>query len=251
MEPYYYDGQTKLLHCEDVVGLNTIEDGSIDLVFTSAPYNLGGTEESGFATPDSGNKTGKWSGGKLASGYGNHDDNMPHDEYVAWQNSVLSLLWAKLSDHGAIFYNHKPRVKDKILWLPLELNPGLPLRQIIIWARPGGVNFSPTHYCPTHEWIMVFAKPGFQLRDRGASGLGDVWNVTPEPSEHPAPFPLGLPARALETCAGINTVLDPYCGSGTTMRAAADIGLQSIGIDNDSWCLDLTIKRLSQQSLGF
>ncbi|MBP7622116.1 MAG: hypothetical protein KA745_14185, partial [Gemmatimonadales bacterium] len=37
-------------------------------------------------------------------------DDMPHEEYVAWQHEVLALAWATLSDDGAIYYNHKPRV---------------------------------------------------------------------------------------------------------------------------------------------
>lgn len=248
MKPYFNDGLTTLYLGNDLEALQEIPHSTVDLVFTSPPYNLGG-EESGFATPGSGNKTGKWSGGKLASGYECHNDNLPHAEYVAWQHALLLALWDKLSDHGAIYYNHKPRVIDKQLWLPLELNPGLPLRQIIIWKRAGGVNFSPTHFCPTYEWIMLFAKPGYKLKNRAVSGIGDVWEVPQEESEHWAPFPLGLPARALEASDGISTVLDPYCGSGTTLRAAADVGIRSIGIDNAKSCMEMSIKRLAQQSL--
>lgn len=247
--PYWSDDLITLYHANDLRALAEVGEGTVDLVFTSPPYNLGNTTGGGFADPEKDTKAGKWSGGKLASGYANHDDEMPHEEYVEWQQTLLRTLWEKLSSHGAIFYNHKPRLKDKELWLPLELNPGLPLRQIIIWSRAGGMNFSPTHYCPTHEWIMLFAKPDFKLKSRGASGAGDVWQVPQEPSPHPAPFPIGLPARAIETMDGVRTVLDPYSGSGTTVRAAADAGVKGIGIDNDKWCLDYTIERLAQQSL--
>jgi hypothetical protein len=80
---------------------------------------------------------------------------------VAWQHDVISALWDKLADNGAIFFNHKPRVIGAKLWLPLELLPAETiLRQIIIWARPGGMNFNPITFVPTHEWIMVLAKKG-------------------------------------------------------------------------------------------
>lgn len=250
MDPAYKDDLATIYLGNDLEVLNNIEDGSIDLVFTSPPYNLGGLN-SGFATPGSGNKSGKWSGGDLASGYGCHNDDMPHEEYVAWQQKVLNTLWSKLSDHGAIYYNHKPRPRNKEIWLPLELNPGLPLRQILIWSRPGGHNSSPSHYCPTHEWIMVFARPGYQLKSRAVSSIGDVWVVNPETSPHPAPFPVGLPARAIEASADVSTVLDPYCGSGTTLRAASDQGLECIGIDNDPVCVEWSIERLAQQALVF
>jgi len=247
--PAYQDDLATVYCGKDLEVLPEIPDGTIDLVVTSPPYNLGTTSGGGFA--DEGMKGGKWGGGKLAQGYGQHDDAMDHDEYVAWQRALLTALWAKLTDHGAIFYNIKPRVQNKELWLPTELNPGLPLRQIIIWARPGGINFSPTHFCPTHEWIMLFAKPDYELKSKGISGtFGDVWRMTPDNgSEHPAPFPLALPTTAIEASAGVETVLDPYCGSGTTLRAASDSGVHSIGIDSDPWCIKLTEQRLAQMNL--
>lgn len=69
--------------------------------------------------------------GDLANGYADHDDKMPMDEYEEWQRACLSAMWERCS--GAIFYNHKPRPLGE-LWLPLRLNPELPLRQIITWA---------------------------------------------------------------------------------------------------------------------
>ncbi|MBU0678746.1 MAG: site-specific DNA-methyltransferase [Verrucomicrobia bacterium] len=51
---------------------------------------------------------------------------------------------------------------------------------------------------------------------------------------HPAPFPLDLAARLVRmfSFAG-DTVLDPFCGSGTTMVAALKHGRNSIGIEID------------------
>lgn len=174
----------------------------VDLICTSPPYNLGGAPwpHLGHWKPgDSPGGKSKWRNGSDGSGgvtYGVHQDDLPHAEYVAWQRAVLQLCWACLSDQGAIYYNHKPRPIGGLLWLPLELNPGLPLRQIVIWARAGGMNFNPTAYVPTHEWLMIFAKPDFRLRDKAASGAGDVWSIAQESSAlHPAPFPVALPAR--------------------------------------------------------
>ena len=176
---------------------------------------------------------------------------MPYDDYRDWQRDVLRSCWATLSDTGAIYYNHKPRVQASALWLPLDLNPDLPLRQIIIWARAGGLNYAPTHYVPTHEWICVFAKPAFRLKSKGASGLGDVWRI-PQVSnpDHPAPFPIGLPAAAIETT-GPSLVLDPFAGIGTTLRAAMDAGVRSIGIEKSERYCEIAARRLSQGVLDF
>jgi modification methylase len=223
----------------------------VDLAFTSPPYNLGNTALGSGGFPgklghnsDKRCLNGKWGGGALANGYGLHDDAMPHEEYVAWQKSVLSALWNTMSDKGAIFYNHKVRVMNGVAITPLEYNPGLPLRQIIIWKRAGGVNFSPAFYLPTHEWIALFAKPDFRLRDKAASGIGDVWEVSQESgTEHPAPFPVGLPLRALETTTA-QTVLDPFMGSGTVGVACHTKGRSFIGIEREPRWFDLACKRI-------
>lgn len=212
--------------------ISQLPSESIPLVFTSPPYNLSTTTGGGFDKRRSfERKGGKWNGGNLAFGYTDHDDAMATSEYKEWQQVILRELWRSLTPDGAIFYNHKPRVQNGLLWTPLELNPGLPIRQIIIWQRAGGVNFTETHYLPTHEWIIIFAKPRFRLKSKGASGMGDIWTVTQDTDNpHPAPFPVGLPLRAIETT-NPGLVLDPFIGSGSTAMAAKMLGCDYLGFD--------------------
>lgn len=257
MTPYYEHAGVTLFHgdCRDV--LPQLPPASVDMVFTSPPYNLGVTTGGGFPTghyaPDAPMRKrggqGKWPGAAIADGYGIHNDAMPPAEYEAWQRDTLTSCWRLLTDTGAIFYNHKPRVQGGELWTPLSVNPGLPVRQIIVWARAGGINFSPSFYCPTHEWIVVLAKPAFRLRTKGASGVGDVWFVAQEANpDHPAPFPEALPARALETTTTA-AVLDPFAGIGTTLVAAKRLNRRGIGIEiNERYC-EIAAKRLAQEAL--
>lgn len=253
IKPYYDEDGITIYHGDCMEVLPSL--GMFEMVFTSPPYNLGVSPGGGFGhyTDDAGMRArgggGKWTGGKLATGYQDHGDEMPMDEYESWQRSVLTELW----DHtkGAIFYNHKPRPAKGEIWLPLRLNPGLPLRQVIIWKRAGGINFAPTHYVPIHEWIMVLARTEWRLRDKGASGVGDVWEVPQESNtEHPAPFPKSLPARAIETAAP-SSVLDPFMGSGTTLRAAKDAGVPSVGIELSERYCEIAATRLAQGSFAF
>jgi modification methylase len=221
-----------------------------DLIVTSPPYNLGSSPwpRLGHWKPgDSAGGKSKWKNGSDGGGgvqYGDHEDNMPWDDYVAWQHRVVRLMWDRINDCGAIFYNHKPRVIGATLWLPLELVPaGVTLRQIVVWARPGGMNFNPTAFVPTHEWIMVLAKPEFRLKSKGVSGLGDVWRMAPDSNPHPAPFPVALPERAIEAT-GPRVVLDPFMGSGSTGVAAVNAGVQFVGVEKDPRYFDMACERI-------
>jgi site-specific DNA-methyltransferase (adenine-specific) len=240
--------------CEDV--LPTLGLESFDLVITSPPYNLGNSSGGGF--PSFGNYDpaagmaarggkGKWRKASapdgIANGYGTHGDSMPHHEYVDWQKRCLSDMWRVLKPSGAIFYNHKPRIFGGRLVTPLEYNPGLPVRQIVIWARAGGINFAPTHYVPTHEWLVIFAHDDFRLKSKGASGVGDVWYIPQEANpDHPAPFPLQLPRRILETT-GAKSVLDCFAGSGTTLVAAMQSGRRAVGVECDERFFRIAVER--------
>lgn len=232
--------------------LSTIQ--LIDCVVTSPPYNLGGEPwphlgnwKPGHAS-SGGKGLSKWRNGSDASNgiqYGTHNDSMPWPEYVAWQRQVLTLLWSKLAYDGVMFFNHKPRVIGAALWTPFELIPShIKLRQIIVWNRPGGLNYTEVAFVPTYEWIMVLAKESFRLRSKGVSGMGDAWRMTPADNPHPAPFPIELPLRCLEAVDG-EVILDPFMGSGTTIVAAVQMGRKAIGIEIDSQYFDIACKRIS------
>jgi site-specific DNA-methyltransferase (adenine-specific) len=255
MTPYYEHGGITIYHgdCRDVLPILLMH--KFDLVVTSPPYNLGGEpwpHLGNWKPGDSAGGKSKWRNGSDAGNgiqYRKHVDSIPWDQYASWQRETLNFLWECISDDGAIFYNHKPRVIGARLWTPLELLPmSVQLRQIIIWARPGGMNFNPTAYVPTHEWIMVLAKSDWRLKSRGASGVGDVWLLNLDENSHPAPFPRLLPLRAIETT-DAQFILDPFMGSGTTLRAAKDLGRRAIGIEIDEYYCEMAANRLRQEVL--
>lgn len=64
--------------------------------------------------------------------------------------------------------------------------------------------------------------------------------------EHPTQKPLKLMSWCLSFFPDAETVLDPFMGSGTTLRAAKDRGLCAIGIEtNEAYC-EIAVKRLQQ-----
>lgn len=225
------------LICGDSISImSEMPDASVDLIFTSPPYNL--KEGRG----DFPKRYGMWNSAKLRDGYESHSDDLPYAEYVDWQKRFLLECWRLLADDGAIFYQHKNRVQNGVLRTPHDLNPGLPLRQVIIWDRGSGLNFSPTFLTPSHEVIYVFAKAKFRLKR--SHGLKDVLKVLPDRGNpHPAPFPVELP-RQIISATNAQTVLDPFCGSGSTALAAISEGRKFVGIDIDQTYLALAEARL-------
>lgn len=258
-QPYYQDDSCTIYHgdCRDVVpGLS-----GIGVVVTSPPYNLrmgiDGVARVAFHERSGRNlSTGRKAakiGAAFAMGYESHDDGLPIDEYVQWQQHVVKLCWDSLRSDGAIFYNHKPRVQGGRCLLPTAYIPdGVTLRQIIIWDRSGtGVAWSPAAYNTAHEWILLLAHADFRLKGRRESGIGDLWRFPPEHNVegHPCPYPVGLPARVLDTAAVNGPVLDPFMGSGSTLRAAKDAGLKAVGIEIEERYCEIAARRLAQEVL--
>ncbi len=81
----------------------------------------------------------------------------------------------------------------------------------------------------------------------------DVWTIPTQPfaEAHFAVFPLEIPRRAIAAgCKPGGVVLDPFSGSGTTGKAAAELGRRYVGIDLNREYLDLSLRtRLAQPSL--
>ena len=236
--PYYQQDGITIFNapCEEI--LPNLPPASIDVVVTSPPYNLSGLRKVHSGSDYNG----------LNDGYPCHDDAMPPGEYKLWQQDVLRMCWDTLTPHGGIFYNHKPILRDGIAHLPFDLIGDLPLRQVITWDRGAGhMQSNRWYYTPRYEWILLITPIGFRL---SREGVFDVWNIPLEQrSEHPAPFPVGVPMKAIDTVDGVRTVLDPFLGSGTTLVAAQSMGVNAIGIEVDEAYCEMAAKRLQQGSL--
>lgn len=107
----------------------------------------------------------------------------------------------------------------------------------VIWEKsrpmPEGLCRRPHR---RHEGIYLFAKDerhAFQTKPP----IGSVWKLvqTPNLTPHCSTFPIDLPLQCIRA-AGINgtgIVLDPFMGSGTTARAAFELGHRYLGFELD------------------
>lgn len=207
--------------------MKQIPNESIDLIITSPPYNLKNSTGNGMKA---GTTSGKWAGAALQNGYSHYDDNMPHEEYAEWQHTCLKEMYRLIKNDGAIFYNHKWRVQNGLMQNRMDIIRDMPVRQIIIWRRKGGINFNLGYFLPTYEVIYLIPKPEFKLVPK-ANAYGDVWEFTQEmKNEHPAPFPVALIDRIISSTTA-ELILDPFMGSGTTAVAAKRLNRNYIGIE--------------------
>ncbi len=209
--------------CGDVLYvLQDIPDNSIDLAITSPPYNKK-------------EKNGGWLVSKVV--YQGFTDNMPEEEYQAWQAQVLNELYRVIKEGGSLFYNHKIRYENGKMIHPISwlMQTKWNIWQEIIWDRKIAGNIRGWRFWQVDERIywLVKGKPQ-ELSPRHAK-LSSIWTIRPETEhkDHPAVFPLEIPARIiysiLEDKEGI--VIDPFCGSGSTLVASKLLGKNYIGID--------------------
>jgi len=227
--------------CGDALDiLRKIPDNSIDMGVTSPPYNK---RE---------NKKG-WLVNKVV--YKGVTDNLPEEEYQRIQIDVLNELYRVIKPGGSFFYNHKIRWEKGIMLHPMDWlrKTEWVIRQEIIWDRMIAANIRGWRFWQVEERIYWLYKPergniiGKELKSKHAL-LTSIWRFPPENNNpHPAPFPISLPVRVIYSImddkkGGI--IIDPYCGSGTTLIAAKILGHHYIGIDISREYVELSIRRL-------
>jgi site-specific DNA-methyltransferase (adenine-specific) len=109
----------------------------------------------------------------------------------------------------------------------------------------------------THSDSEKLSGRAKELRDKGfyflryhpnGSKPSDVWDIIPEDTQsresHFAPYPVDLcRIPILATCPEGGIVLDPFCGTGTTLLAAGKLGRRSVGIDISRQYLEFAEER--------
>lgn len=230
--------------------LKTIADDSVDTIITSPPYNLKGFRASRGARnlPVSS----VWKGSLID--YGSFDDNMDEEDYQNWQIDLINECWRVLKPTGSLFYQHKIRrwaanSSHPMSWISKSRAT---FYQEIIWDRGGTIAKDPHYLLPTTESIYWLTKKRpLVFRKRLPDEYRKViWPIKLERNpDHPAPFPTLLPKLCiLLTTPPGGTVLDPFCGSGSSGVAAVELGHTFIGCELDPTYAEMSRQRINSWS---
>ena len=123
--------------------------------------------------------------------------------------------------------------------------------KVIIWG--GNLYSLPPSRCWL-AWLKSSLMPtmaDFELAWTNLDRPSKSWSEDRNPDgkrQHPTQKPLSLITWCLDFVPG-DTVLDPFAGSGTTLRAAKDLGRRAIGIEIEERYCEIAARRLDQQVL--
>lgn len=160
-----------------------------------------------------------------------NDSSEPHT-YETW----LRSWWSLLPTHRRIVF---PGLGNLWAWQAMEP------RYTACWYKPGnpsgrGAYFSFNEWEPILLWNALFS---------GSNVFRCPISVQEFVGDHPCPKPLRLFRDMVSRMRTEGVILDPFMGTGTTLRAAKDMGRQSIGIEISERYCEIAAKRMAQAVL--
>jgi site-specific DNA-methyltransferase (adenine-specific) len=234
--------------CLDV--LPQLPAGCADLIYIDPPFGSGRVHES--------------SRDALAGSRSFDDRFASTSGYIQWMRPRLAELQRLLADSGTLFYHCDWHSGHYVKLLLDEFFGEEAFLNEIIWRY--GLGGSSRRYLPRkHDTIFWYAKnpaapyvfnpPLVPAQSRRLAGrmkkMDDVWeipalnNMAKERLGYPTQKPLELLSRIVEMASlPGQLVLDSFCGSGTTLEAAARAGRSFIGIDSSPEAIALARLRL-------
>lgn len=227
MKPYYDDGAVSI-YLGDMREI--VPSLSADAVVTDAPF---GISDEAF---DGGQRSGKRTGG----------DNVwaPPSEW----DRFIDPEWCRLVSGAApvvAWFGHWRKRTG------IEGAMAHPLRCEIVWAKDCHVG-PPCPAAMRDERIWIFSRDGIKPRRFETT----VWDEPIIPTWarrwHKNEKPLKLMTRLISWLVAPGAlIIDPFMGSGTTLRAAKDLGVRAVGIDIDEQHCANAVERLRQETLTF
>ena len=211
-----------------------------DLCFTSPPYALG------KSVALSGNKA----MAAKANPYGDYEDNA--DGWDQVMRGWFSASDAAVSDAWVV--NVQPLAGNKRDLVRFIADNAGRLVDVATWdkghaAPPMAAGVMASRF----EWMVIFsANDGASRAVPLSSWRGTVQSVYVAPPQrgnefskvHAATMPLHVPAWVMQTlCDQSKSVYEPFCGTGTTLIAAEQLGRKCYGMEISPQYCDVIVKR--------
>jgi site-specific DNA-methyltransferase (adenine-specific) len=151
-------------------------------------------------------------------------------------------------DHALRLWGSKPAAVFGSFYAPFPQD----VRQVLVWAKPAdaGVVGSVTGWRRDAEPVFLCGDWPVRKVERSSvlrSHQRSIKSVTVE-TGHPHTKPRDI-LRGLITAGPDGVVADPFAGSGSTLRAAKDLGRHAIGIEIEERYCEIAAKRMAQEVL--
>lgn len=208
-----------------------IADGTVDLIVTSPPYNLGNIAKKSATSASS---------AVVAVNYDDHSDDMPQEEYERWQIKCLIEMYRVAKEGASLFYNHRNRLEKARTISPFRwlLSPDNPwqIRQEIVWNRKSGP-FAVDGFFNVYDERIYWLTKGAPKMWSAKINQSTIWEChgwsTKDETTHPAAFTPELPRMIMKELAipPGSVILDPFAGSCTTIKVATEFKCEGIGVD--------------------
>ncbi|MEM7038731.1 MAG: site-specific DNA-methyltransferase [Bacteroidota bacterium] len=237
----------ELIHGDALAVLRDLPDASVDLVIADPPYNLG-------------------------KDYGPTSALLPFDDYLEFTQAWTREVRRVLKPTGTLYAFMGFRFIS-YLYQILEKDRRMLFNGWICWHYTQGVG-RVKGFSARHDDILMFTRsasytfnldavrvPQKYYRQRNnmrGANPGDVWEFShvhycqENRQAHPTQKPEGLIARLVRASSHPgDLVLDPFSGSGTTLRVCQQLERRCIGIEANGTYVASTEQRLAAPFEGF
>lgn len=237
----------RIITGDAVQEMQNLKTASVDVVIADPPYNLG-------------------------KDYGNNHDVRGFDDYLAFSRDWLREVHRLLKANGTLYVFMGFRFIS-YLYDILDRELQMFFNSWIVWHYTQGMG-KTRGFSPRHDDILMFTKsrtakfnldavrvPQKYYRERNnmrGANPGDVWEFSHvhycngNRQNHPTQKPEGLIERmVLASSDSGDLVLDPFAGSGTTLRVCQQLDRRAIGIEINPDYVTMTKDRLKAGFLGF
>ena len=226
--PYYEESGITIYHGDCRAILPTIRPG---LIVTDPPYNVG-------------------------YHYDEHDDSLSDVDYAELLG-VLTPPLVLIHYPEALFplAQRMQRAPDEIVAWVYHANTPRQWRAIAWFGLTPDLSLDSQSYRnPNDKRIRALIE---KKGSADTARLYDWWeieqvkNVSAEKWSHPCQIPTALMMRLLRvTPYDEGPIIDPFCGSGSTLVAAQELGRTAIGIESSEAYCQIAMDRLRQRTLG-